>query len=274
MNFKSRVACALGGLAVLGATAPALADQLADIKSRGTLTCAVFGNFEPYGFPGPNRDSTGYDVDVCKALAKRLGVKAELKAVTNEARIPELQAGRVDLIVAGLAYSRERAQQVSYSDAYYVSIDKLVVRSDKGYKSLDQLNGKRVSFAKGGVEELWTRQALPQATVVGFEDYPTAFMALVQGKADAFVTAEIVSARLIRKLGPAASKFGFVDPAVGAEEWGIGVRKTEPAMLKMVNESLHAMEASGELQKIFDTWLGNDSEYKLKRTFKVEPIKG
>src|SRR5689334_22003870 len=95
MVFKSRVTFGiLGTLTLLGVSAHAAADQLADIKARGTLTCAVLGNFEPYGFSSADRQIVGYDVDTCKSIAKHLGVKAEIKPVTNEARIPELQAGR------------------------------------------------------------------------------------------------------------------------------------------------------------------------------------
>ncbi|WP_454726374.1 MULTISPECIES: transporter substrate-binding domain-containing protein [Cupriavidus] len=273
MVFSSHAAARmLGALVLLGASAGAAADQLADVRARGTLTCAVLGNFEPYGFAGADRRIVGYDVDTCQAIAGRLGVKAAIKPVTNEARIPELQAGRVDLLVAGLAYSRERAAQIAYTDAYYVILDKLVVRTDKGFQTRDQLDGKRVSYAKGGIEEVFTRQVLPRATLVGFEDYPAAFMALAQGKADAFVVSEPVSVRLINKLGPGASKFAFIEPPVGEEAWGIGVRKTEPAMLAAVNDALRALERAGEFQQIFDRWLGSDSPYKLKRSFKVGPM--
>lgn len=274
MTFKRLVGAAfLGAVGLLGAAGPASADQLADVKAHGSLTCGVLGSFEPYGFSGANRDVVGFDVDYCQAIAKHIGVKAEVRPVAIEARIPELQQGRLDLLVAGLGYSPQRAEQVAYSDGYYVSEHKLVVRADKGYKSAADLNGKRVSFTKGGITESFVKKSVPQAVLVGFEDTPTAFMALVQGKVDAFSVSEVVSRRLINKLGANADKFKTVEPAVGQETWGIGVRKTEPGMLKAVNDALYAMETSGEAQQIFDKWLGSGSAYKLQRNFKTQPIK-
>ncbi|EON12362.1 transporter substrate-binding domain-containing protein [Pandoraea sp. SD6-2] len=275
MQFKTRLLVAvLGACGFLSASSAASADQLSDVKARGTLTCGVLATFEPYGYTAPNREVVGYDVDMCNAVAKQLGVKAEVRPVAIEARIPELQQGRLDLLVAGLGYSPQRAEQVAFSDGYYVSEHKLVVRADKGYKSATDLNGKRVSFTKGGITEGFVRKTVPQATLVGFEDTPTAFMALVQGKVDAFSVSEVVSRRLISKLGANADKFKTVEPPVGQEVWGIGVRKTEPGMLKAVNDALHGLETSGEARQIFDKWLGNGSQYKLQRTFTIQPIKG
>lgn len=70
----------------------ASADQLADIKQRGTLVCGTLGTAEPFSFPNPQtREIQGYDIDYCAAIAKSLGVKLEIKPVSVPARIPELQ---------------------------------------------------------------------------------------------------------------------------------------------------------------------------------------
>jgi polar amino acid transport system substrate-binding protein len=253
----------------------AFADQLADIKSRGTLVCGVLGAFEPFGYTDPaSRSLVGYDIDFCNAIAKHLGVKAEVKPVAIEVRIPELQQGRMDILAAGLGYSAARAQQVDFSDGYYISAHKLSVRADKGFAKRDDLAGKRISFTKGGITEGFVKASVPTAVTVGFEDTPTAFTALAQGKVDAFSVSELVARRLISKLGPNAAQFKVIEPAVGEETWGLGVKKGEPALLKSINDALHAMEASGEARQIFDKWMGPKTMYDMKRSFKIEPIKG
>ncbi|HEY4067672.1 MAG TPA: transporter substrate-binding domain-containing protein, partial [Burkholderiaceae bacterium] len=96
-SFKALIPFA----ALAGALAqqPACADQLADVKARGTLVCGVLGSFEPFGYTDTaSRAVVGYDVDVCNAVARHLGVKAEVKPVSIEARISELQQGRMDLL--------------------------------------------------------------------------------------------------------------------------------------------------------------------------------
>ena len=99
----------------IGLTSVASADELADIKQRGTLICGTLGAFEPFSFQDPNtRETVGYEVELCPAIAKQLHVKLELKLLAVEARIPELTQGRVDVISAALGYLDERAQQVDY----------------------------------------------------------------------------------------------------------------------------------------------------------------
>ena len=94
-------------------------DQLADIKSKGVLTCGVFGDLVPLGYQGSKtRSIVGLDVDVCAAIAEYLGVKLDLKTVSVDARIPSLETGRIDVMTASLAYTPVRAKQIDFSSAY------------------------------------------------------------------------------------------------------------------------------------------------------------
>jgi len=256
------------------AASMAHADQLANVKSKGTLVCGVLDIFEPFGYTdAATRTVAGYDVDVCSAVSKKLGVKVEIKPVADAARIPELQQGHMDILAAGLAYTPQRAEQINYSDSYYVSNNVLAVRNDRGYKQVSDLSGKRISYVKGTISEPYIREALPTATPVGYDDVSTAFTVLLQGKADAFSTSEEAIQKLVNRLGSNASKYSVIAPPIGRETWSIGVRKGEDAMLMAVNSALRDLEASGEMQAIFDKWLGDNTIYKMNRSFKVEPMK-
>ncbi|SEM62138.1 polar amino acid transport system substrate-binding protein [Pseudomonas sp. ok272] len=268
----SLLVSAIAGCAILGAGA-AHADQLADVKASGTLVCGVLDIFEPFGYTDvKNRSVVGYDVDVCEAISKKLGVKAEIKPVSIEARIPELQQKHMDLLSAGLAYTPQRGEQVAFSDAYYVSENVLAVKTSRDFKHTSELAGKRISYVKGSISEGYIKQALPTATTVGFEDVSTAFTALLQNKVVAFSTSEEVVQKLLSRLGDKAAQYAVLQPAIGREVWGLGIRKDEPAMLQAVNTALHELESSGEMQAIFDKWLGAQTLYKMQRPFKVEPI--
>src|SRR5258707_15660981 len=125
INFRSitmQVKKIFAGMLVVGGAvasiAPAHADQLADIKGRGELSCGVYSNVEPFSYPNAQtRQLEGMDVDLCNAVAKQLGVKAKLEPLAVEARIPQLKLGRVDIVVANLAYTKTRATQISFSDS-------------------------------------------------------------------------------------------------------------------------------------------------------------
>lgn len=271
LNIK-RVAFIATALLIISAAASA--DQLADIKLKGTLVCGTLGTAEPFSFPNPStREVQGYDVDFCKALAKSLGVKLELKLISVAARIPELQQNRIDVLAANLGWTAERAQQIAYSDSYYVSLTKVAAKRSDGYKSPKDLAGKRVSAPKGSTSEMAVRSAIPTATTVTFQDPPAAFMAMQQGKVDGFAVSELMLLKF-KQQTETTTPIDILEPAVLRESWGIGMRKDEPGLIKKVNSVLESMEKSGEATQIFDRWLGTNTPYKLHRDFKIEPIKG
>src|ERR1035438_5856330 len=100
---------------VLAAAAPARADQLQDIKKAGVLRVATFDSNPPFGSVDPKSLSiVGYDVDFAQAIAKSLGVKLQLTATNPANRIPLIESGKVDLIVADITITPERAKVIDF----------------------------------------------------------------------------------------------------------------------------------------------------------------
>jgi polar amino acid transport system substrate-binding protein len=255
------------------ASISASADQLADIKAKGILTCGTLGTSEPFSFPDPQtREITGYDVDFCKAVAKSLGVKLDLKPISVAARIPELQQGRVDIVIANLGWSPERAEQIAFSDQYFASEQKVAARKESGFTKLSDLAGKRISATKGSSSELAVRKALPTATTMTFQDPPSGFLAMQQGKVDGFALSELSLVKF-KQQSEATSPVVILEPSLVLEPWGIGMRKDEVSMVKHVNGLLASMEKSGEALQIFNKWMGASTLYKMQRGFRIEPIK-
>ena len=252
----------------------AQADQLADIKQKGMLVCGTLGTSEPFSFSDPQtREVQGYDVDHCKALAKSLGVKLELKMIAVAARIPELRQGRVDVVIANLGWTPERAQQIAYSHQYFASEQKVAVKKDGGIKSIQDLGGKRVSATKGSTSEMAVRKVIPTATTITFQDPPSGFLAMQQGKVEGFALSEMSLVKFAQQ-SEATSPVVILEPSLILEPWGIGMRKEESALISHVNATLEAMEKSGETLQIFNKWMGAATPYKMRRGFKIEPIKG
>ncbi|MGH8784507.1 MAG: ABC transporter substrate-binding protein [Cupriavidus necator] len=272
--MRKITAVAMAALTLSLTATSAFADQLADIKQRGSLVCGVLGTVEPFSFSNPQtREVQGYDVDFCSAIAKSLGVKLELKQIAVAARIPELQQGRVDILAAALGWTPERAQQIAYSDQYYVSLTKVAVKRSEGFKSVADLAGKRVSANKGSTSETAVKKAVPTASTVTFQDAPTAFLALQQGRVEGLALGEMMLVKFRMQADP-STPIEILEPPVMHEQWGLGMRKGESAFITHVNGVLQSMEKSGEASKIFDKWLGSSTAYKLRRDFKVEQIKG
>lgn len=263
------------GLAIVTLSA-AQADTLQDIKARGKFICGTMGTAEPFSFQDPKtRAVVGYEVDICKAVADSLGVPLELKLIAVEARIPELIAGRVDVVAANLGWSPERARQIDYSHQHFVSLQKVLAREkDQELKSPAELAGKRVSAVRGSSSEQGARKYIPNVEPVTFKDPSGAFLALQQGKVSGFVGSELMLAKLRQQAASSAVPVKILEPALFVEPWGVGVRKGDAAMLGQVNQVLDKLEASGDATRIFDKWFGVGTPFNLKRDFRIESIKG
>lgn len=253
-------------------TVAAHADQLADIKAKGELVCGVLGTDEPNSFVDPKtRTLVGYEVDLCRAIAQRLGVTARIKQLAVAARIPELQQRRIDIIAAALTHTKEREAVVDFSLTTFVTGQRVMVRKDSGITRIEQLANKRVVTVKGGTQEPNMRRAVPSVQVVTFETAPQAFVALQQRKAAGFVNDEVSLLDAFAKLGPAQKDYVILPDSLSTEPLALGLRKGERALKAEVDETLRQLENSGEAERLFLKWYGPDSKLKFpKRNFRIE----
>jgi polar amino acid transport system substrate-binding protein len=257
-------------VALCGIATAAQANRLEEIKSRGRLVCATLSGTEPLAFQDPRtRQYIGFDIDLCNALAKRMGVAMEHKPVAVEARIPELSLGRVDVVAAAMGYTKERAAQIAFSDIHYQLPIKIIVSNASGIKTFADLAGKKISANKGSTPETFTRARIPSAEVVTYQDSPTAFLALVQGKVQGQAIGQAAGARFIES---SEGKFKFLDEALFFEPTGLGVKKDEPELLAAVNKALQEMESSGELDAMWNKWYGPSTKFQIPREKKLTPL--
>jgi polar amino acid transport system substrate-binding protein len=251
------------------------ADELDTVKKKGELVCGVLGTDEPNSFVDPKtRTIIGYEVDLCKAIAKKIGVKNTIKQLAVAARIPELQQGRVDILAAALTHTREREAVIDFSLTTFVTGQRVMVRKDSGITQLAQLAGKKVVTVRGGTQEPNIRRAVPSVEVVTFETAPQALVALQQRKAVAFVNDEVSLLDAYGKLGPAQKDFVLLDQSLSTEALALGLRKNEPAFKKAVDDTLRELEKSGAAERLFMYWYGPQSRLKYdKRHFRIESDK-
>jgi polar amino acid transport system substrate-binding protein len=253
----------------------AQADQLDDIKKKGEIVVGVLGTDEPNSFVDPKtRELVGYEVDLAKAIAARIGVKPVFKQIAVAARIPELQQGRVDLLAASLTHNKEREAQIDFSLTTFVTGQKVMVKAGSGIKDVPELAGKKVLTVKGGTQEANVRKAVPSVDVVTFETTQQAFQALQQGKGAGYVNDEATLIDDLGKLGPAKSEYRILPTNLSTEPLALGIRKNEPALKKLVDDTLAGLEKSGEADKIFLKWYGPTTKLQFdKRTFKIDSDK-
>lgn len=271
MTTTTTFATTIVGVAALCAfSTAASADQLDDIKASRQLKCGVGSQYKPYSFVADpkTRKFVGYDVDVCDAISKEIGVKPELVFITGATRVTELQQGRTDIALANLTNSPERAKLIDFSHNYMVTSVKVVVPESSSIKTLADLTGKRVSGNDGSNLEVKLPKVVTGAQLKIFPSPANAFLALEQGKVEAMAGDETT---LIGLMGAQAEKYRIIEQPVSNDQIGIGVRKNEARLLAAVNKTLSDLESSGKADAIFNQWFGSGSELKMKRSFKFTP---
>lgn len=252
----------------LAGTALAQEDTFDIVKKRGTLIGGVMDAAPGFGFIDPNsREIVGYDVDFLKYIAKKMSVKLELKHVNSATRMRQLIAGHVDIIAATMTITAEREEQIDFSNAYFLTGQKFLVKNGT-VKSLADLDGKRIGSAKGSTSEQNAVKALSHATILSFDNYRQAFLAMQKGMVFAVTTDETILANLLAE-APNRDQFELTDFAISEEPYGLGMRKGNLKFVKFINNTLLEMEENGEARKIFEKWFGPASDVPMKRHFKI-----
>jgi polar amino acid transport system substrate-binding protein len=262
---------ALACLGIAAAVQPALADQWDDIMQHKELKCGTFADVPPFAAPDPKtREMVGFDVDMCRALAKHFGVSASITPLSVEARVPEVQMGRVDVTVANLAYTTSRAKQIDFSDPYYVAKEMLAVRANNPVTSPADLKGKRISAAKGSTSELSI--TLNGSEPVTFQDTGSAYMAVQQNKAVGIVANTMTITKLVDQSKTSGQPLKMIKEPMLLEPIAIGMKKGEQRLREKVNEALYAMDKDGGIDATWNKWLGPNTEFKLTRDEHVQPL--
>jgi polar amino acid transport system substrate-binding protein len=112
------------------------------------------------------------------------------------------------------------------------------------------------------------KKALPTATVLSFDDYPQALLALQQGKVQAVTTDEAILAGILAK-SPEKAKYEIPNVQISDEPYGLGMRKGDKNFVDFVNKTILEMEKNGEARKIFEKWFGPKTDFHLQRNFKI-----
>lgn len=244
------------------------ADSLEMVKKRGVLIAGVKDATPGFGFvDAKSREIVGYDVDFVKAIAKKLGVRLELKPVTSATRIPQLIERNIDIIAATMTKTPERARQIEFSSTYFFTGQKFIARKG-AVRSLADLDGRIIGTARGSTSEQNAKKALPGATVLSFDDYPQALIALQQGRVFAVTTDESILASLLAEV-PNKARYEIPDIQISDEPYGLGVRKGDRTFVNFVDKVLVEMEKNGEAKQIFEKYFGPDSQTPLKRNFRI-----
>ncbi|MCZ0962532.1 transporter substrate-binding domain-containing protein [Paracoccus benzoatiresistens] len=232
---------------------PSSAADLAAIEGAGTIKIGMLVDFPPFGIQDASGTPDGYDADVAKALAESLGVKAQIVPVTGPNRIPYLLSGQVDVLVASLGITEERAQKVDFSTPYAGISIAVYGAADAEIAQPADLAGQTIAVARASTQDTGVTEVAPEGTEIRrFDDDASAVQALLSGQVSLIGLSNVVFLQVDKV---AAGKFDKKFD-LSSQVQGIAVAPGSDALLEKVNAFVQTARTDGTLDEIHQKWLG------------------
>ena len=268
---KNRSAACLLSLVLLGtavltgcssqsndqATGAATGDLLAQIQEKGEIVIAMEGTWAPWTYHDESDELVGYDVEVGKAIAEKLGVTATFVEGEWDGLLAGLDAGRYDIMVNGVGITPERQEKYDFTTPYAYNRTAVIVRGDYDeISSMEDLNGKKTANT---ISSTYAEQAEAYgATVTGVDDLNQTIELLLAGRIDATLNAEVVFADYQKAHPEANIKIAAYSDDV--ERVAIPVRKSADTatLLAAINQALAELDADGTLTELSVKYFGTD----------------
>ena len=255
---------ALALAAALAAQAQSPGGTLAKIRDAGEIRLGHREVSVPFSYLDDQQKPVGFAMDLCakvvdavKAELKLPAVQVKLQPVQLSNQIPLIQNGTIDIVCGPATNTLERQKVVAFSNTYFVSSIRAVVRKDSAVKTFEDLAGKPVAFtaASTSIALLTAREQDKkfQVNKVLSPDHAASFLTLTTGRTEAFVMDDILLASLVAGSNNPAG-WRLVDDALRVEPYGLIVRKDDPAFKALVDRTLAALYKSGEFTRLYNKW--------------------
>lgn len=226
-----------------------------EIQDRGELSVGIKFDAPPFGFKVPTSEQVnGFDADMATLVADRLGVTPRFVETSSDNRIPFLQNGRVDIVFATMTITPERAEQVGFSDPYYVSDGRILRRAeDNDINGIGDLAGRKVCVTVGSTFSQVLKKVEPDAIPYGANGYAECAQLLKTRSVDAIFTEDVVLTGLVIQ-NP--DEFKIVGDAVTEEPFGAAMSPDSKEFLQFVNATLDAAKTDGRWHESYEKWVG------------------
>lgn len=241
-------------LASCGAGSASEANLLEEVRDSGTLRVSNTQANPPYSFVDGSGELVGFDVDVAKEIAERMGIDdVEFVVGTFETFIPGLQADKWDAVVSGLTITEERQQQVEFSCPYQVNdVAIFVAPGTEGIEEESDLEGRKIAVTAGGTQEDQA-EAIDGARVLTYSNSTLALRDVATGRADAYIGSKFTGGYLADQNDLDVSP---VEGYLSRETNAMAFPKGQDEITDAANEALAEMIEDGTLSEISKKWLG------------------
>lgn len=230
-------------------------------NEKDTLILGFDDTFVPMGFKDDNGEYSGFDIELAKAVAEKMGKTLKLQPIDWTMKESELNNGNIDMIWNGYSVTDERKEKVNFSKSYLKSRQVIITLKDSIIKTKENLNGKVVAVQgeSSAIDAIGDYKNLFKELVT-FETNDQALRDLEAGRCDAVVADEVLSRYYINIKGE--DKYNILDENFGEEEYAVGVRKEDNQLLDALNAAYDEAEKEGKVAEISEKWFGKDITLK------------
>ena len=229
------------------------------IQKSGKLTVGMAGNMPPLNMTSKEGELIGYEVDLARAMAKAMGVKAEFKTMPFVELLPALETGKIDMIISNMSITPGRNLKVAFVGPYFVSGKafmtkiKTIALADEA-EDIDAKNTKLVAL-EGSTSQAFVEKVLPEAQLIKAKDYDEAVKMVLDDKAHAMVADYPIAVVSVFRY-PGKGLLSVVT-TLTYEPIGIALPAGDPLLVNWVENYLDIADSTGLLEELKRRWLLN-----------------
>ena len=233
-------------------------------KDWKKVRIGVEGAYPPFSYMTPEGKVAGFDIDIANALGKAMGAEVELIVQDWDGIIPALLAKKYDAIIASMSITEERKKKVAFSNKYYKTPAKVVVKKGAMKEfSPEAIKGKNVGVQRATIHDRYlTDNYGKTVTIKRYGTQDEAYLDLVAGRVDLLLADSVaMSDGFLKK--PEGKDFQFIGPDLTDPKWfgegtGIAIRKEDKDLVKLFNDAITKIRSDGTYKKIQDKYFDFD----------------
>lgn len=225
-----------------------------DTLEGGWLQAGSDTSFPPMEFSDEEGGYIGFDVDLCTAIAHKMGLKLQVVSTAWDGIIPALTGDRFDIIMSAMSITEERLQQINFTDPYLPGILAISAPIDAPVKEAAELAGKVVGVQVDTTGQFAVEEVEGVKEIKKYDTILEAFQDLAAGRVEAVVNDEPVNAYIIATNEDYKAKFANTGGIVTVNDYGYAVKKENTDLLAAMNAALKELRDEGVYQKICDKW--------------------
>jgi len=220
------------------------------------LRVAIDPTYEPFTFKTADGKPAGFDVDIAEAICAEIKRQCVYVEQVWDSMIPGLLAQQYDVIISSMSITEERQQVIDFSNKYYSTPSRIVVKEGTAFENAASLKGKKLGVLKGSTQERYAMGELATAgvTIVAYEAQDQVYLDIRSGRLDGTVADAVeVTAGFLSK--PEGDGFGFVGPVLNDAKYfgtgmGVAMRKGQDELKQQINQAIQNIRANGTYQTI------------------------